>query len=55
MKTGKKKIDKENIDQLIAEAEELVKEKKMSKTWLAFLKAVKNPYVKIVDMKAVLK
>ncbi|MBD1432894.1 hypothetical protein H8B06_08665 [Sphingobacterium sp. DN00404] len=55
MKTTKKKIDKENIDQLIAEAEELVKQKKMSKTWLAFLKAVKNPGIEIVDMRAVLK
>ena len=51
----KKKIDKENIDQLIAEAEELVKAKKMSKTGLAFLKAVKNPGIEIVDMRAVLK
>ncbi|HWK58495.1 MAG TPA: hypothetical protein VNQ80_14215 [Parapedobacter sp.] len=55
MKTARKKIDKENIDQLIAEAEERVKAKKGSKTWLAFLKAVKDPYVEIVDMKAVLK
>ncbi len=54
MKTTKKEIDKENIDQLIAEAEELVKQKKMSKTWLAFLKAVKDPG-EITDMRAVLK
>lgn len=54
MKNSKKKIDKENINQLIAEAEELVKQKNVSKTWLAFLKAVKNPG-EITDMRAVLK
>jgi len=50
-----KKINGKNIDEAIAEAEELVKAKKVSKTWLAFLKAVKNPGIEIVDRKAVLK
>lgn len=31
------------------------KTKKVSKTWLAFQEAIKNPGVEILDMKAVLK
>lgn len=54
MKTTKKKLDKENIAKAIEEAEKQVKAKKVSKTWLAFLKAVENPG-EITDMKAVLK
>ncbi len=34
---------------------ESIKGKKHSKTWLAFMDAAKNPYIEIVDMKAVLK
>jgi len=31
------------------------KAKKVSKTWLAFQEAIKNPGIEIVDMRAVLK
>ncbi|MEC3878581.1 hypothetical protein [Parapedobacter sp. 10938] len=54
MRAAKKKLDKKNIAKAIEEAEKQVKAKKVSRTWLAFLKAVENPG-EISDMKAVLK
>lgn len=48
---SKKTTDKE----ITKPTEKKTESKKVSKTWLAFQKAIKNPGIEIVDIRAVLK
>jgi len=48
---SKKTTDKE----MKKSTEKKAESKKVSKTWLAFQKAIKKPGIEIVDMRAVLK
>lgn len=50
MKSNSKSEIKKTKKKTISE-----KEVKVSKTWLAFQKAIKNPGIEILDLKAVLK